>query len=98
MGQSNSFLDGRAFKIISGGTAVKPPYGLYFRCVVSIGGGTFWKGKTDASIKADFASEDFAVGGNYSTDAVGLQPLGADWGTYEEITRISGNPLKAYYW
>ena len=98
MGQSNTFLDGRAFKIISGTAEVKPPNGHFFRCVVPIGGSAYWKGLTSASIKADFASNDFAVNGSYSGDAVGLQALSADWGTYEAITRVSGAPLKAYFW
>ena len=99
MGQSNTFLDGKAFLIISGTDAVAPPTkGLFFRCVVPIGGGTYWKGKESAQIKSDFGSHDMAVGGVYATDAVGQQTLGADWGTYEEITRISGQPLKAYFW
>lgn len=98
MGQSNTFLDGRAFKIIGGTAEVKAPNNCFFRCVVPIGGSSFWKGKESANIKSDFASDDFAVGGVYSTDAVGLNPIGADWGTYEAITRISGAPLKAYFW
>ncbi len=99
MGQSNTFLDGKAFLIISGTTATTPPTkGLFFRCVVPIGGGTFWKGKTSTGIKSDFAAHDMAVGGNYSMDATGLNTFSQDWGTYEEITRISGSPLKAYYW
>ena len=99
MGQSNSFLDGRAFKIISGTTEVLPPTkGTFFRCVVPIGGTTNWKGDTADDITADFACDDFAVGGAYSSDSVGLAPYGADWGTYKAITRISGAPLKAYFW
>ena len=96
MSTSNTFLDGKPFKIITvamGDTV--PPYG-HFRFVRPTGSLTAsWKGKS-AQLNTDESGDDHSSTGVYSSGSA-LSESSPDIGMYTNILVTVGT-VKAYYW